>query len=65
MIKAYLGEQEARPPSIHCRGTVCYPRTSYYLREQGYPGEYLGELPPLPWSIDCRGTTCYTKNAKI
>lgn len=62
LMQNYLGEHDPYPPSIHCRGTSCYPSTSYGLREAGYPGEYLGEHDPIPWSLDCRGSVCYKKN---
>lgn len=61
LMQNYLGEHDPYPPSIHCRGTSCYPRTSYWMREAGYPGEYLGEHDPIPWSLDCRGSVCYKK----
>lgn len=62
LMQNYLGEHDPFPPSIHCRGTACYPRTSYWMRDAGYPGEYIGELDPIPWSLDCRGSVCYKKD---
>ena len=56
----YLGEHEALPYSVHCRGSNCYTKNST-CPQQNYPHEYLGQHDALPHSIHCRGSVCYTK----